>query len=87
MNRLALLLVIGGNGLAGQVVPTLTDTRSCPTPDGQPQLGIGSAKNTELRRVLLEHPAAACNDGSPGVIYVRPAVAGALEVDGPAANR
>lgn len=86
MNRVVFLLLFARLELAAQIVPALADTRSCPTPDGQPQLGVGSAKNTELRRVLLEDPAAACNDGSPGVIYVRPAVAGAVEPDGPAAN-
>lgn len=43
--------------------------------------------NGDMRRVTLTAPNAVCNDGTQAVMYVRAAKAGAVEPDGPSANR
>jgi uncharacterized protein (TIGR03437 family) len=40
-----------------------------------------------MRRIVINAPDAVCNDGTPPYIYVRAARPGAMEPDGPAANR
>src|SRR6185295_3315297 len=41
----------------------------------------------DMRKVVINSPGAICNDGTPAVMFVRAARAGATEPDGPSANR
>ena len=87
--RLLLLLILGAVGAFSQTVPNIRDTTICSnTPNGKPRLGPGGpSPNGDMKRIVLNAAGAVCNDGTPAFMYVRPARVGAVEPDGPAANR
>lgn len=87
-----LLRLVIGFGLAGaafgQLAPNIKDTRFCPnTPTGRPAVSLNDSGSGPMRRIVLNAPGAVCNDGTPALMYVRAARAGATEPDGPSANR
>ncbi len=87
--RHALLLLLSAAGAYSQTIPNIKDTALCTnTPNGKPRLAAGkTGSNLEMKRIVLNAPGAVCNDGTPAYLYVRPARAGAVEPDGPSANR
>jgi len=71
-----------------QSIPTLKEGAFCSNyPNGKPVALKPSLTSGELRKVVLTAPNAICNDGSQAVMYVRAAKPGAVEPDGPSANR
>ena len=71
-----------------QSVPTIKEAISCPqTPDGRQPYAVKNLTTGDLRKITINSPNAVCNDGTPAVIFVRPARPGATEPDGPSANR
>lgn len=69
-------------------VPNIRTTTFCPNyASGRPPLGPAGTGSGPFRKVTLTAPNAVCNDGTPAVMYVRSARAGATEPDGPSANR
>lgn len=74
--------------MCGQTAPNIRDALTCPnTPDGRQPYRVNTVTSGHLRRVLLTAPDAVCNDGTPAAMYVRAARDGAMEPDGPSANR
>ncbi len=71
-----------------QTPPNIRDAISCPqTSDGRQPYQVNTRTSGDLRRIVINSPDAVCNDGTPAIIYVRAARAGATEPDGPSANR
>jgi len=71
-----------------QPVANIRDVISCPnSPTGAQPYSVPNLPNGDLRKIVINSPNAVCNDGTPAVIYVRPARPGATEPDGPSANR
>lgn len=71
-----------------QPVANIRDVISCPnSPTGAQPYSVPNLPNGDLRKIVINSPDAVCNDGTPAVIYVRPARPGATEPDGPSANR
>ncbi len=86
--RSLLLLPAIAAAAVAQTVPNIKDAVSCPnTPDGSQPYRVSTNTAGDLRRVVINAPDAVCNDGTPPYIYVRAARPGAMEPDGPAANR
>lgn len=82
------LIVLAACAMWAQTVPNIKDTQYCPNyPSGRPPLTAPSTAAGDLRKVVINAPNAVCNDGSPAVMYVRSARAGATEPDGSSANR
>ena len=87
MKSLFFSLFIASFGMA-QILPNIKDTAYCPnTPDGRPRLPLPTKTSGDLQKIVLNAPGAVCNDGTPAIMYVRPARVGATEPDGPSANR
>ncbi len=87
MKLLFFFLFIASFGMA-QILPNIKDTTSCPnTPDGRPRLPLPTKTSGDLQKIVLNAPGAVCNDGTPAIMYVRPARVSATEPDGPSANR
>lgn len=81
--KFAILLLAAALGAFAQTIPNIKNVQFCPNnPGGGP--GLQPTINTDgsMRRVTLTAPNAVCNDGSPAIMYVRPAKAGATEPDG-----
>lgn len=79
--------VVLGWGQSGPV-RNVSEAISCPnTPDGSQPYRVSTRTTGNLQRVVLNAPNAVCNDGTPAMMFVRPAKAGAVEPDGPVANR
>lgn len=71
-----------------QPFANIRDVISCPnSPTGAQPYSVPNLPNGDLRKIVINSPNAVCNDGTPAVIYVRPARPGATEPDGPSANR
>ncbi len=88
IRNLIWLILLTGGVVCGQTVPNIRETAYCPNyPSGKPPLTPPATTAGELRKVVLNAPGAVCNDGSPAIMYVRAARAGATELDGPSANR
>src|SRR5688572_22356828 len=80
--------VVGACGLLpGAALPNIADAGFCAIPPGLPDPGAPHPQHipmargiagADLHRVTIDldaHPEARCNDGTPGVFYVRPAPA------------
>jgi len=63
-------------GVEGRA-PLIQDANLCEEPT--PNLAV--SPGTDLLKVTLDDPDAVCNDGSPAVIYIRPAPAGSADAD------
>lgn len=92
MLRLAAAVATAAGALGviayGQAIPNIRETNYCPNyPSGRPPLTAPANATGELRKIVINAPGAVCNDGTPAVMYVRAARPGAVEPDGPAANR
>ncbi len=75
-------------GAYAQTVSNIKDALSCPnSPDGRQPYKVSTLTSGDLVKVVINAPGAVCNDGTPAVMYVRPARPGASEPDGPSANR
>jgi uncharacterized protein (TIGR03437 family) len=92
MLRLILLSLSAAGALTAQV--SLTELNFCPTRDGRParvnDAGFHPShipRGSDLVKIPLNSPDAVCNDGSPAVLYVRPAAAGARDALGPVDNK
>jgi hypothetical protein len=86
--RLVYFLLVSLGAAYAQNIPNIRDTQSCPNyPNGRPPLTAPNVTSGDMRKVVINSPGAVCNDGTPAVIYVRPAAPGASEPDGPSANR
>lgn len=74
--------------LGAQTVPSIKDAISCPnSPDGKQPYRVNQLTSGNMTKVVIDSPGAVCNDGTPAVMFVRAARAGATEPDGPSANR
>ena len=86
--KLVALFLFSLSAAMGQTVPTIKNYISCPnTPNGQQPYRVNTLTSGDLKRVVIDAPNALCNDGTKPEMYVRAAKPGALEPDGPAANR
>lgn len=82
------LLIFFSAVLAAQTAPNIKDTTICAnTRTGKPNLGPAGPGSGDMRKITINAPGAVCNDGTPAIMYVRAAAPGALEPDGPSANR
>ena len=85
MKRLACFLIALSIALAQ---PNIKDVVSCPnTPDGRQPYKVNTQTSGDLRAIVINAPNAICNDGTPPIMFVRAARAGAVEPDGPSTNR
>ncbi|MBM3767505.1 MAG: hypothetical protein FJW32_19105 [Acidobacteria bacterium] len=91
MQRLVLAVVTAA-ALSAQV--SLSELNFCPTPTGRPARVSAPdfypshvPRGTDLVKVTLNAPEAVCNDGSPAIMYVRRAAAGARDSMGPVDNK
>lgn len=61
----------------GEAAPLIHEAELCE--EANPSLSV--APGSDLMKVTLDAPRAVCNDGSPAVIYVRPAPTGSANAD------
>ncbi len=91
---LPFLLVLSAFAASLTAQVSLSEVNFCPTRDGRParvnQPGFHPShipRGTDLVKVTLNSPEAVCNDGTPAVLYVRPAQAGTRDALGPVDNK
>lgn len=84
----SLVLLLAAASALAQNVPNVKDALRCPnSPDGSQPYRVDTTADGAFRRIGITDANAVCNDGSPALMYVRPARPGATEPGGSSANR